>query len=90
MGGPFTSSVEFVLYARRGALPSLGRAGRQWWVWPRGIHSAKPDAFLDVVERVSPGPYVELFARRARFGWDYWGNESLGTARLALSEKETP
>jgi N6-adenosine-specific RNA methylase IME4 len=32
--------------------------------------------------RASPGPYVELFARRARFGWDYWGDESLGTATM--------
>lgn len=46
-------------------------------------HSKKPEMFLDFVEQVSPGPYVELFARRARFGWDYWGNESLGTAEMA-------
>jgi hypothetical protein len=32
--------------------------------------------------RMSPGPYVELFARRAGFGWDYWGDQSLGTAEL--------
>jgi N6-adenosine-specific RNA methylase IME4 len=24
---------------------------------------------------VSPGPYLEMFSRRARFGWDVWGNE---------------
>lgn len=40
-------------------------------------HSAKPEAFLDLVESVSPGPYLELFARRNRLGWDTWGNESL-------------
>jgi N6-adenosine-specific RNA methylase IME4 len=45
-------------------------------------HSAKPEAFIDMVEQVSPGPYVELFARRARFGWDYWGDQSLGTAEM--------
>jgi N6-adenosine-specific RNA methylase IME4 len=45
--------------------------------------SAKPEAFLDIVEQVSPGPYLEMFARRARFGWDYWGNESLGTAAMS-------
>jgi N6-adenosine-specific RNA methylase IME4 len=45
-------------------------------------HSQKPEAWLDHIERVSPGPYVELFARRARFGWDYWGDESLGTATM--------
>jgi N6-adenosine-specific RNA methylase IME4 len=41
------------------------------------MHSAKPEAFLDVVEQVSPGPYLELFSRRARLGWDTWGDEAL-------------
>lgn len=55
------------------------RLDTRWFQWRRGVHSAKPDAFIDVVERVSPGPYAELFARRARFGWDYpIGDESLG------------
>ncbi len=82
MGRPFTSSAEFVLFCRRGTLAPLEDAGRQWWVWPRTAHSAKPEAFLDLVEQVSPGPYLEMFARRARFGWDYWGDESLGTAEM--------
>jgi N6-adenosine-specific RNA methylase IME4 len=56
-----------------------------WFKWPRGAHSAKPDAFYDLVETVSPGPYVELFARRARFGWDYWGDQSLGTAAMEVA-----
>lgn len=80
-GGAFAINTEFVLYARKGSL-SANRIGRNWWQWPRGEHSAKPDAFYDIVESVSPGPYLEMFARRARFGWDYWGNESLGTAEL--------
>ncbi len=34
---------------------------------------------LDLVERVSPEPRCELFARRARFGWDYpIGDQALG------------
>jgi N6-adenosine-specific RNA methylase IME4 len=37
----------------------------------------KPDSFLDMVEAVSPGPRVELFARRQRFGWDTWGFEAI-------------
>ena len=45
-----------------------------WHVWPRGSHSAKPQAFFDLVEQVSPGPYVELFARAPRLGWDHWGH----------------
>jgi N6-adenosine-specific RNA methylase IME4 len=44
------------------------------FLWPRiGAHSVKPDAFGDLVERVSPGPYLELFCRRPRMGWDSWG-----------------
>lgn len=97
-GGAFPSDVEFFLFARRGSLPTVGKAPGRWYEWPRtrgapvregerrdgvnGSHSAKPEAFLDLVEQVSPGPYVELFARRARFGWDYWGDQSLGTAEV--------
>jgi N6-adenosine-specific RNA methylase IME4 len=38
-------------------------------------HSAKPDASYAYIERVSPGPRLELFARARRPGWDAWGNE---------------
>lgn len=38
-------------------------------------HSTKPEVFMEMFERVSPGPYVELFARQARPGWVSWGNE---------------
>lgn len=40
--------------------------------------------FLDLVETVSPGPYVELFCREARLGWDRWGNESASNVGLVL------
>jgi N6-adenosine-specific RNA methylase IME4 len=83
LGGTFQSNLEFVLFCRRGSLKAMQRVPSQWFQWPRGPHSAKPEAFLDMVESTSPGPRLELFARRARFGWDYWGNESLGTAEVA-------
>lgn len=82
-GGVFAITSEFVIYARRGRPEHLQRVASSWWEWPRGAHSAKPDAFLDLVEQTFPGPHVELFARRDRLGWDTWGNESLGTAQLA-------
>lgn len=73
--------------ANKGNTP---RCDTRWWSWPRGSHSAKPDAFLDVVESVSPGPYLELFARRQRLGWDTWGDEALNHVELAPSrETET-
>ena len=77
VGGTFMSNTEFVLFARRGTLPALTRCESQWFAWPRGAHSAKPEAFLDIVEEVSPGPRLEMFARRQRLGWDTWGNECL-------------
>lgn len=51
-----------VVYERRGA-----SAGRK--------HSAKPDDFFALVERASPGPYLEMFARKTRPGWSAWGDE---------------
>jgi N6-adenosine-specific RNA methylase IME4 len=75
LGGTFTPTTEHVLFARRGVVPTIERADSTWWQWKRGAHSAKPEAFLDLVEQVSPGPYLELFARRQRLGWDTWGNE---------------
>lgn len=43
--------------------------------WPRGKHSEKPNAFFELVERLSVGPRLEMFARQQRLGWDGWGNE---------------
>jgi N6-adenosine-specific RNA methylase IME4 len=45
-------------------------------------HSRKPDAFGDLIEAVSPGPYLELFARRQRLGWDTWGDEALNHVEM--------
>jgi N6-adenosine-specific RNA methylase IME4 len=80
-GGMFATTTEFVLIAQRigpksharGRRTNGYRADSSWFAWDRGVHSAKPPAFLDLVEQVSPGPYVELFARSPRLGWDSWG-----------------
>lgn len=76
-GREFASTTEFVLFSRRGTRVEREpeRIPTNWWVWPRRKHSVKPHEFYDLVERVSPGPYLDLFARRARSGWDVWGDE---------------
>ena len=79
-GAAFSIATEYVILGRRGGPGSKTRMDRNWWEWPRGAHSAKPDAFLDLVEQVSPGPYLELFCRRPRFGWDHWGKGYEGQA----------
>lgn len=61
------------------------RHDTSWFKWSRGPHSAKPEAFLDLVEQVSPGPYLEMFARRNRLGWDTWGNEALEHVELVTN-----
>lgn len=58
------------------------RTATSWWQWRRGEHSAKPEAFIDMVETTSPGPYLELFARRQRLGWDTWGDQALNHVTL--------
>ena len=74
MLGTFTGSTEFILFARRGTCKALSRLDTTWFPWPRhNAHSRKPEAFQDMVETVSPGPRLELFARRARPGWTVWG-----------------
>ena len=77
-GGTYCSNTEFVLFCRRGVEKAKQRVSTQWFMWPRtGLHSQKPEAFLDMVESVSHGPYLEMFSRRSRLGWDTWGNEAL-------------
>jgi N6-adenosine-specific RNA methylase IME4 len=67
-------TTEFVLMAKRGNPAPVPWHGTTWFQWPlQSVHSQKPGAFLDLVESWSPGPYVELFARAPRLGWDSWG-----------------
>lgn len=75
LGGTYSLSSEFCLFARKGTLTAKKRHSTNWWQWKRGKHSQKPEEFQDIVEETSPGPYLEMFARRRRPGWDVWGNE---------------
>jgi N6-adenosine-specific RNA methylase IME4 len=72
----FRGATEHVLFCVRGSQPLLTDEGMPTaYLWPRiGRHSEKPAAFGDLVEKCSPGPYVELFARAPRLGWDHWGH----------------
>lgn len=71
----FQRQTEFVLVGFKGpheAYPA-GATMRTSFASAAGRHSVKPDCFFDEVERRFPGPYVELFARQPRLGWDSWG-----------------
>lgn len=75
-GWYFRGQTEHVIFATRGGL-GIPAAVREPNVIEakRSRHSAKPQEFFDLVERVSPGPRLELFARQPRAGWDVWGDE---------------
>jgi N6-adenosine-specific RNA methylase IME4 len=84
---PFPAAVapidaEYLLVGRRGGVKRIGTWSASVIVAARAEHSRKPDVFLDMVEAVSPGPYLEMFSRRARLGWDVWGDESLGHVEI--------
>jgi N6-adenosine-specific RNA methylase IME4 len=73
LGHYFRTNTEHVLFGVRGSLRTEDRCQGTWFQAPKRGHSVKPPQFADVVERTSPGPYVELFARQPRLGWDHWG-----------------
>ncbi|MFT3708026.1 MAG: MT-A70 family methyltransferase [Archangium sp.] len=89
LGQYFRGAHELLLFGVRGSLPyrTTAEGKRAQFpslvLAPRTEHSRKPDVFYDVVERISAGPYLELFARRRRPGWDAWGNEVEGSIQLA-------
>jgi N6-adenosine-specific RNA methylase IME4 len=79
MGNYFRGSTEHVLFGVRGSLELLTRDQGTWFAAQRpSIHSAKPPEFYVLVERCSPGPWLEMFGRGLRKGWSVWGAESNG------------
>ncbi|MDR2445768.1 MAG: hypothetical protein LBD58_00525 [Treponema sp.] len=75
LGMYLRNATEHVLLGTRGKAPVLCNAQPNWLFAPFQGHSHKPEELYPIIERVSPGPYLELFARRRRHGWDAWGDE---------------
>lgn len=78
MGNYFRSSTEHILFGVRGGMRTLDSNQRNWFEEKRGRHSKKPARFFDLVEKCSPGPFLEMFAREHpldRQHWSVWGNE---------------
>jgi len=71
----FRGATEHIVFATRGKPKRKNIAMPTLYLHPRTAHSVKPDVFYELVEKVSDGPYLELFARRKRPGWHAWGNE---------------
>ncbi len=77
VGFYFRNVTELVLFGVKGGLRTLrpGRTQVNMIASRRREHSRKPDQIYEVIEMCSPSPYLELFARHRRPGWDQWGDQ---------------
>ncbi len=78
VGFYFRNVTELILFGVRGKKARTLQPGRrQVNLLPsrKREHSRKPDDFYDLIESCSPGPFLEIFARHGRAGWDQWGDE---------------
>lgn len=74
LGHYLRNQTEHLLFGIRGRAPMLFRAQGSWLYAPVQEHSHKPEEQYAIIERCSPGPYLELFARRRRPAWHAWGH----------------
>lgn len=78
VGFYFRNTTEILLFGVRGSLRTLAPGRRQVNIikTQKREHSRKPEEQYALIESCSPGPFLELFARGSRPGWDGWGNEA--------------
>ena len=80
LGGRYQlrNATEQLLFCTRGRAPLGSRSQPTWFNAPVQEHSRKPAEQFAIIERVSPGPYLELFARRrpeSNQPWATWGDQ---------------
>ncbi len=81
LGQYFRGLTEHCLFAVKGKQPykylenGKRAQGVTGFYSSKTGHSVKPKEIYDMIEKVSYPPYLELFARNTRLGWDSWGNE---------------
>ena len=79
VGFYFRNVTELLLFGIKGDKNRTLDAGRSQVNLIRAMkreHSRKPDEFIPLIESCSSAPYLELFARGNRPGWDMWGNQA--------------
>jgi N6-adenosine-specific RNA methylase IME4 len=75
MGFWTRANSELCLLATRGRPQRRAKDVRRLVVAPRREHSRKPDEVRQRIERLVPGPHLELFGRSTALGWSSWGHE---------------
>ncbi len=74
----FKGQTEQLLFGVRGSLPVNDRTLTTKLDGTIRRHSQKPDSAYELIERASPEPRIELFARQHREGWYCVGNTITG------------
>lgn len=87
LGQYMRCDAEFLLLFVRGKAMMPDYKPRQTIYAPRGRHSAKPDCVRADIERMSPSPRIELFARGRHEGWAAWGNEVRSDIEVPTQEQ---
>jgi N6-adenosine-specific RNA methylase IME4 len=93
VGFYFRNVTELVLFGVRGRdnrTLAPGRRQVNLIAERKREHSRKPEQLHEIVERCSPGPYLELFARSKRPGWQVWGDEVTGDVTLPVPSAGHP
>jgi len=75
-------SHELCLFGVRGDTYRTGDTPPSVIIDKRGKHSKKPLEMYEHIERISPGPFIEAFARSERVNWDCIGNEAPNSIEL--------
>lgn len=75
IGNYWRNSHEIMLLGVKGGLTAASKSEMSWVECGRGAHSSKPMQVRERIERLSPGPRLEMFGRRPIKGWVVFGNQ---------------
>ena len=88
LGQYYRGLDEICLFGVKGCLPykvdenGKRQQGTTLFIAPRRKHSQKPEDMRKMIQKVSYGPYIELFARERFDGWDSWGDQVTSEIQL--------
>lgn len=73
-GDYWRTSHQLLALGVRGVLPFRGKSVLSWVRADLKDHTVKPEVVRKLIERVSPGPYLELFGSQPTPGWTVLGS----------------
>lgn len=89
LGQYFRGITEHCLFGVKGSLPykiidGKRQQGKTVIIAPKTEHSVKPAEMYSMIEKVSYPPYIELFARERRDGWDAQGEQLSSSKQISM------